>query len=64
MDLKTEMSLEASLPLFFVRGACAIVSFIPLNTGMIFLYVVLWLIGFVLYGAYMGKGDKDFWWGK
>ena len=29
-------------------------------TGIIFM--ILWLIGFALYGAYMGKGDKDFWW--
>lgn len=27
-------------------------------------FVILWLIGFVLYGAYIGKGDKDFWFGK
>jgi RNA polymerase subunit RPABC4/transcription elongation factor Spt4 len=27
-------------------------------------FVALWLLGFVLYGAYMGKGDKDFWFGK
>ncbi len=27
-------------------------------------FVVIWLIGFVLFGAYIGKGDKDFWWGK
>lgn len=27
-------------------------------------FVVIWLIGFVLFGAYTGKGDKDFWWGK
>ena len=28
------------------------------------LFVILWLIGLVFYGAYMGKGDKDFWWGR
>ncbi len=27
-------------------------------------FILLWLIGFVLFGAYVGKGDKDFWWGK
>jgi len=27
-------------------------------------FVVLWLIGFVLFGVYIGKGDRDFWWGK
>ena len=27
-------------------------------------FVILWLIGFVLYGAYIGKGDRDFWWGR
>lgn len=27
-------------------------------------FIVLWLIGFALFGAYMGKGDTDFWWGK
>lgn len=26
-------------------------------------FVFLWLLGFVLYGAYIGKGDKDFWFG-
>ena len=28
------------------------------------MFIVLWLIGFVLYGAYIGKGDQDFWWGR
>jgi RNA polymerase subunit RPABC4/transcription elongation factor Spt4 len=28
------------------------------------LFAVFWLIGLVLYGAYIGKGDKDFWWGR
>jgi predicted nucleic acid-binding Zn ribbon protein len=28
------------------------------------LFLMIWLVGFVLYGAYIGKGDKDFWWGK
>ncbi len=28
------------------------------------LFIAVWLLGFVLYGAYMGKGDKDFWWGR
>ena len=27
-------------------------------------FVILWLIGLVFYGAYIGKGDKDFWWGR
>ena len=37
---------------------------IPLNRVIVGIFMVMWLIGFVLYGAYMGKGDKDFWWGK
>lgn len=28
------------------------------------LFLIFWLIGLVLYGAYIGKGDKDFWWGR
>lgn len=28
------------------------------------LFMLLWLVGFVFYGAYIGKGDKDFWFGK
>jgi RNA polymerase subunit RPABC4/transcription elongation factor Spt4 len=28
------------------------------------LFIALWLLGFVFYGAYIGKGDTDFWWGK
>lgn len=27
-------------------------------------FMVLWMIGFALYGAYIGKGDKDFWFGQ
>jgi RNA polymerase subunit RPABC4/transcription elongation factor Spt4 len=27
-------------------------------------FIILWLIGFALFGAYIGKGDKDFWFGK
>ena len=26
--------------------------------------LIFWLTGIVLYGAYIGKGDKDFFWGK
>lgn len=34
-------------------------------SGMIIgLFMAVWLLGFALYGAYMGKGDTDFWWGK
>jgi RNA polymerase subunit RPABC4/transcription elongation factor Spt4 len=25
--------------------------------------LLLWIIGIVFFGAYIGKGDKDFWWG-
>ncbi len=27
-------------------------------------FAIVWVIGFVLYCAYIGKGDRDFWWGK
>ena len=37
---------------------------ILLNRVVVGIFVFIWLLGFVLYGAYMGKGDKDFWWGK
>ena len=35
---------------------------IQLNWFIGIVFMAFWLIGFVLYGAYMGKGDKDFWW--
>ena len=28
------------------------------------IFMIFWLIGLVFYGAYIGKGDKDFWWGR
>ena len=31
-------------------------------TGGVF--IVVWLAGFGFYCAYIGKGDRDFWWGK
>ena len=27
-------------------------------------FVIFWLVGLVFYGAYIGKGDKDFWFGR
>lgn len=40
------------------------IGFIGTNNVFSVAFVVLWLLGFVLFGAYMGKGDKDFWFGK
>lgn len=34
------------------------------NRLIVGFFMLVWLIGLVLYGAYIGKGDKDFWWGR
>jgi len=28
------------------------------------LFIIAWLAGFVIFCIYIGKGDKDFWWGR
>ena len=30
----------------------------------VIIFMFFLFIGFAVYGAYVGKGDKDFWWGK
>lgn len=37
---------------------------IELKGPIVIIFMGLWFIGFAVYGAYVGKGDKDFWWGK
>ena len=54
---------------FILLSSLIIVSFlrwrgIQLNWLIGVLFMGFWLIGLVLYGAYIGKGDKDFWWGR
>lgn len=34
------------------------------STAMHWVFILVWLLGFTLFGAYMGKGDRDFWFGK
>lgn len=34
------------------------------DTMLSILFMILWLVGLAFYGAYMGKGDRDFWWGR
>ena len=35
---------------------------VELNWFIGIIFMAFWLLGFALYGAYIGKGDKDFWW--
>ena len=35
-----------------------------LNGLMHGLFYIAWLTGFVIFCVYLGKGDRDFWWGK
>jgi predicted nucleic acid-binding Zn ribbon protein len=54
---------------FILLSSLALVVFlkwrdIELSWFVGVLFMAFWLIGFVLYGAYIGKGDKDFWWGN
>ena len=54
---------------FILISSLILVSFlqwrgIELNWLTGALLMIFWLIGLVFYGAYIGKGDKDFWWGK
>ena len=34
------------------------------NAFMHGLFYIAWLTGFVIFCIYIGKGDKDFWWGR
>jgi RNA polymerase subunit RPABC4/transcription elongation factor Spt4 len=34
------------------------------NAFMHGLFYVAWLTGFVIFCVYIGKGDRDFWWGR
>lgn len=34
------------------------------NNIMHWVFIFVWLTGFTFFGAYIGKGDKDFWFGK